>query len=90
MREKGKMREIERIIGKKFIQGEMPTGKQICEKQLLKVCLLYTSDVYKRQVVDLNLFGTVLPTMVFVDVMAKNKKGAIVNFLSLIHIYPCM
>ena len=34
---KGNMREIERIIGKKFIQGEMPTGKQICEKQLLKV-----------------------------------------------------
>ena len=32
--------------------------------------------------VDLNLFGTVLPTMVFVDVMAKNKKGAIVNFCS--------
>lgn len=31
------MREIERIISKKFIQGEMPTGKQICEKQLLKV-----------------------------------------------------
>ncbi len=37
LREKGKMREIERIIGKKFIQGEMPTGKQICEKQLIKV-----------------------------------------------------
>lgn len=37
LREKGKMREIERIIGKKFIAGEMPTGKQICEKQLLKV-----------------------------------------------------
>ena len=37
LREKGKLREIERIIGKKFIQGEMPTGKQICEKQLLKV-----------------------------------------------------
>ena len=35
-----------------------------------------------RKVVDLNLFGTVLPTMVFVDVMAKNKKGAIVNFCS--------
>ena len=30
-----------------------------------------------RKVVDLNL-----PTMVFVDVMAKNKKGAIVNFCS--------
>ncbi len=37
LREKGKMREIERIIGKKFEPGEMPTGKQICEKQLLKV-----------------------------------------------------
>ncbi|MDO4164669.1 MAG: DEAD/DEAH box helicase [Bacteroides sp.] len=37
LREKGKMREIERVIGKKFVDGEMPTGKQICEKQLLKV-----------------------------------------------------
>lgn len=37
LREKGKMREIERIINKKFIIGEMPTGKQICEQQLIKV-----------------------------------------------------
>ena len=37
LREKGKLREIERIIGKKFVAGEMPTGKQICEKQLLKM-----------------------------------------------------
>ncbi|MDL2212603.1 DEAD/DEAH box helicase [Bacteroides sp. OttesenSCG-928-D19] len=37
LREKGKMRDIERMIGKKFIVGEMPTNKQICEKQLLKV-----------------------------------------------------
>ena len=37
LRDKGKLREIERIIGKKFIAGEMPTGKQICEKQLIKV-----------------------------------------------------
>lgn len=37
LREKGKMRAIEHIIGKKFVAGEMPTGKQICEKQLLKV-----------------------------------------------------
>ena len=29
LREKGKMREIERIINKKFIMGEMPSGKQI-------------------------------------------------------------
>ena len=35
-----------------------------------------------RKVVDLNLFGTVLPTMVFADVMANQKEGAIVNFSS--------
>ena len=37
LREKGKMHAIERIIGKKFEMGTMPTGKQICEKQLIKV-----------------------------------------------------
>ena len=35
-----------------------------------------------RKVVELNLFGTVIPTKVFVPVMAKNEKGAIVNFCS--------
>ena len=33
-----------------------------------------------RKVVDLNLFGTVLPTMVFADVMANQREGAIDNF----------
>ncbi len=37
LREKGKMKEIERIINKKFIIGEMPTGEQICEQQLIKM-----------------------------------------------------
>lgn len=37
LRERGKMREIERIINKKFIVGEMPTGKQICEQQFIKL-----------------------------------------------------
>ena len=32
-----KMREIECIIGKKLIMEQVPTGKQICEKQLIKV-----------------------------------------------------
>lgn len=35
-----------------------------------------------RQVVDLNLQGTLLPTLVFVDVLAKQKAGCIVNFAS--------
>ncbi|MDR0973297.1 MAG: DEAD/DEAH box helicase [Prevotellaceae bacterium] len=37
VREKSKMREIERMIGKKFVLGEMPTNRQICEKQVFKV-----------------------------------------------------
>lgn len=35
-----------------------------------------------RQVVDLNLFGTILPTMVFVPEIARQPKGCIVNFAS--------
>ncbi len=35
-----------------------------------------------RKVVELNLFGTILPTQVFVEVMAKNGKGVILNFSS--------
>lgn len=35
VREKGRMREIERIIQKKFEKANVPTGTQICEKQLL-------------------------------------------------------
>jgi len=38
-------------------------------------------DAFKK-VVDLNLFGTVLPTMVFAEVMSKQKEGVIVNFSS--------
>lgn len=37
LREKGKMREIERIIGKKFEEGTIPTSEGICQKQLIKV-----------------------------------------------------
>ena len=37
LREKGRMREIERIIGKKFEMGQMPTARDICQRQLLKV-----------------------------------------------------
>ena len=37
VKEKGKIREIERIINKKFEKGEMPTGHAICEKQLFNL-----------------------------------------------------
>ena len=35
-----------------------------------------------RKVVDLNLFGTVMPTMVFAKVMVQQKKGSIINISS--------
>jgi NAD(P)-dependent dehydrogenase (short-subunit alcohol dehydrogenase family) len=35
-----------------------------------------------RQVVDLNLFGTILPTMVFSKAMVEQKKGSIINIAS--------
>ena len=37
VKEKGRIRDIERIINKKFEKGVMPTGKSICEKQLLNL-----------------------------------------------------
>jgi NAD(P)-dependent dehydrogenase (short-subunit alcohol dehydrogenase family) len=36
-----------------------------------------------RKVVDLNLFGSVLPSMVFGEIMAKNGKGNIINISSM-------
>lgn len=37
VREKGKIRNIERVINKKFEKGEMPTGNEICAKQLFNL-----------------------------------------------------
>ena len=37
VKEKGKIKNIERTINKKFERGEMPTGEQICEKQLFNL-----------------------------------------------------
>lgn len=37
LRERGKVRNIERIIGKKFEVGTLPEPKEICSKQLYKV-----------------------------------------------------
>ena len=34
-KEKGKLRPIERIIKKKFIQANVPSGKEICQNQLM-------------------------------------------------------
>jgi len=36
-----------------------------------------------KQVIDLNLFGTIIPTLVFGKQMARNKNGAIINISSM-------
>ena len=41
-----------------------------------------------RRVVDLNLLGTILPTKIFCDVMAKQKKGVIINISSMSSFRP--
>ncbi|MEJ0057250.1 MAG: SDR family oxidoreductase [Bacteroidota bacterium] len=41
-----------------------------------------------QKVVDLNLLGTVLPTQVFTDDMAKRKKGVIINIASMATFKP--
>ena len=41
-----------------------------------------------RKVVDLNLFGTIIPTTVFARVMVEKKKGSIINFCSMTTLRP--
>lgn len=48
LREKGKIRIIEKAIGKKFVPVEIPSGEKICEKQLYKVM----DDIERFQVND--------------------------------------
>ena len=36
-RERHKMRSIEKVIGKEFVQGSIPTPQELCKKQLYKV-----------------------------------------------------
>lgn len=37
LREKGKLREVEKKVGKKFVQAQIPNGREICEKQLFSL-----------------------------------------------------
>ena len=37
VKERGKVRAIEKQIGKEFVAGTLPTGQEICQKQLMKV-----------------------------------------------------
>ena len=51
LREKHKIRNIEREIGKKFEQGTIPSAEEICKKQLYKVMdQIVKADVDEQQI----------------------------------------
>lgn len=56
LREKGKVRIIEKVIGKKFEAGVLPEPKEICTKQLYRVM-----DELERIEVDENQIAPFLP-----------------------------
>lgn len=50
-REKGKIRQVERQLGKEFVAGDMPTPQEICKKQLYKVMdQIVKTDVDEEQI----------------------------------------
>ncbi len=50
-KEQGRLREIERIIGKKFERAQVPNGFDVCEKQLFHlVNKLHTVEVNEKEI----------------------------------------
>lgn len=50
-RERGKMRAIEKTIGKQFVEGTIPSAEEICKKQLYKVMdQIVKTDVKEEEI----------------------------------------
>ena len=50
-KEFGKIRQIERVIGKKFVKAEIPTGFDVCEKQLFALIhKVHNVEVNEQQI----------------------------------------
>ena len=50
-RERGKMRAIEKVIQKYFVEGKIPTAEEICKKQLYKVMdQIVKADVNEEEI----------------------------------------
>lgn len=63
--------------------GNMPAATVPPEKTIFDLDI----DAVKK-VTDLNLFGTIIPTVVFAKAMAQQKKGSIINFSSMSALRP--
>ncbi|MCD7938374.1 MAG: DEAD/DEAH box helicase [Tannerellaceae bacterium] len=77
VKEKGKIREIERIINKQFEKGEMPSGKAICEKQIFNLV-----DQIEKVKVDEDEIAALLPS-IFRKLDWLDKEDIIKRFVSL-------
>jgi len=63
--------------------GNMPGATILPEQNFFDLKM----DEFQK-VVDLNLMGTVLPTKIFCDVMARQKKGVVINISSMASFRP--
>ncbi|MFD1292437.1 DEAD/DEAH box helicase [Lutibacter holmesii] len=76
-REKGKLRPIERIIGKQFINTPVPTGKEICQNQLFKLIdKVHDIEVNETEINDF------LPS-IYEKLEGLNREELIKRFVSL-------
>lgn len=58
MREKGKLKDVERKVGKSFVKVAVPSGKEICEKQLFNLI-----DKMEKVEVNEEQIGPFLPVI---------------------------
>ncbi|KGL63185.1 DEAD/DEAH box helicase [Polaribacter sp. Hel1_85] len=76
-KEKGKLRQIERIIKKKFIEGKVPSGKEIVQNQLINLIdKVHNIDVNETQI------GEFLPT-IYEKLEDLDREELIKKFVSL-------
>lgn len=76
-KERGKLHPIERILKKKFIQVSVPTGKEICEKQLFHLI-----DKVENSEVNTAEIDTYLPS-IYEKLSTFSREELIQKFVSL-------
>jgi len=76
-KEKGRIRAIERIIKKKFIEGKVPSGKEICQNQLMHLI-----DKVQNTEVNESQIGEFLPD-IYEKLEGFNREELIQKFVSL-------
>lgn len=77
MKEIGKVRAIERQINKKFVQGKIPTGAEVCEKQLFSLIhRIHNVEVNEKEI------GKFLPA-IYAELTDLSKEELIKRFTSI-------